>query len=650
MAYTKSNELMTRIALKYDSYANWTSNNPVLLAGEVAIATIPVPAEGQQNVTGFQNLPNVVMKVGDGSTHYNDLKFVSALAADVYDWAKAATKPAYDASEIANLQKFVEDHSDFDTDTQYTIVPVADSTYKYELKYKGLADADYKSFNTPVYMDMSGADQRLKDLEEIVADLTGTGESGGIASMIDTKIQALDGTASQDAGADGLALSVTTTDGVVTAISGSIAANTYDAHGAAAAVQGETTSTVKDAMDAAKAADDKAAAAQKAADDEKAAREAAILALDYDAYEAGNATGTTISFVGTVSEADGIISATKRDLVFNSAYDPATNKVATMADVTGSVADLNGAMHFEGVSTTDPVNVGVTITGKPDYVAAAGDVVIFVNANGTPVEYVYDGTTWHQLGNESIAQQAIENLDVADITVGADSTLSVVGETDGLIHATPVKIQIAEGQVTGLTNRLNALDAAVGTEGELAKGIAANAEAIKTINGEDTGKSMRTVAGEEATKAIQSLDKENAAQAGKYISAISQVDGVVTASYADLPVVPSLELTEGTATTPVAEEVAVVADIDVEGHKITDTRVKVATTAGVAAAIAKLDADKDVSSAKHVMTGVTQVDGVITSIDEVQLADVAFSGNIKDLKEDENTYVVFNCGSSSVNV
>lgn len=40
---------------------------------------------------------------------------------------------------------------------------------------------------------------------------------------------------SQTAGADGLAISVTTTDGQVSAVSGSIAANTYDAYGAAAA-------------------------------------------------------------------------------------------------------------------------------------------------------------------------------------------------------------------------------------------------------------------------------------------------------------------------------------------------------------------------------------------------------------------------------
>jgi hypothetical protein len=161
---------------------------------------------------------------------------------------------------------------------------------------------------------------------------------------------------------------------------------------------------------------------------------------------------------------------------------------------------------------------------------------------------------------------------------------------------------------------------------------------------------MRAVATEEAVKAVQALDKENAAQAGKYISAISQADGIVTATYADLPVIPALSHTDSTATTPTEEHVAVVADISVDGHTITDTRVNVATTAGVAAAIAKLDADLNVSDANKVMTGVTEVDGVLTGIDEVALADIAFSGNVKDLKQDTNSYVVFNCGSSSVNV
>lgn len=67
---------------------------------------------------------------------------------------------------------------------------------------------------------------------------------------IKTAVEALDADLSQTAGADGLALHITEVDGKITAISGSIAENTYDARGAAKAVQGETTATVKALEDA----------------------------------------------------------------------------------------------------------------------------------------------------------------------------------------------------------------------------------------------------------------------------------------------------------------------------------------------------------------------------------------------------------------
>ena len=53
-------------------------------------------------------------------------------------------------------------------------------------------------------------------------------------------INALDATVSHTAGTDGLALEATEVDGVLTSISGSIAANTYDNYGAANAVLGTT--------------------------------------------------------------------------------------------------------------------------------------------------------------------------------------------------------------------------------------------------------------------------------------------------------------------------------------------------------------------------------------------------------------------------
>lgn len=77
--------LNVRIALKYDTYTNWTTNNPVLKAGEVAIATI---ASGNTQEVNSVTAPQVLLKVGDGTSNYNALPFVSAKAADVYSWAK----------------------------------------------------------------------------------------------------------------------------------------------------------------------------------------------------------------------------------------------------------------------------------------------------------------------------------------------------------------------------------------------------------------------------------------------------------------------------------------------------------------------------------------------------------------------------------
>ena len=76
--------LNTRIQLKYDSYTNWTTNNPALRAGEVAIAYLTTtnavkPGEGDTQHP-------VLFKVGPGN--FNDLPWTSALAADVHSWAK----------------------------------------------------------------------------------------------------------------------------------------------------------------------------------------------------------------------------------------------------------------------------------------------------------------------------------------------------------------------------------------------------------------------------------------------------------------------------------------------------------------------------------------------------------------------------------
>lgn len=88
--------IKTRLKLKYDTFANWekVKTTFVPLKGEVCLIEVP------NNVDPIHNAPSILFKVGDGTTAFGDLKYGSALAADVYSWAKAANKPSYSWSEI----------------------------------------------------------------------------------------------------------------------------------------------------------------------------------------------------------------------------------------------------------------------------------------------------------------------------------------------------------------------------------------------------------------------------------------------------------------------------------------------------------------------------------------------------------------------
>lgn len=86
-------EIKTRISLKYDSLTNWQSSvfngndsSKYLKAGEVAIVTLAPNKE--TNSTATANQHPLLFKVGTGAHKFDDLPWASALAADVYDWAK----------------------------------------------------------------------------------------------------------------------------------------------------------------------------------------------------------------------------------------------------------------------------------------------------------------------------------------------------------------------------------------------------------------------------------------------------------------------------------------------------------------------------------------------------------------------------------
>lgn len=104
--------LNTRIQLKYDSYKNWVEKNPTLLSGEVAIAYLPPRPETEHtNPAPAAVASATLIKVGPGQ--FNALPWLSATAADVYDWAK---KPE---AEFKAWVKGLIDVNDIDLSNYY---------------------------------------------------------------------------------------------------------------------------------------------------------------------------------------------------------------------------------------------------------------------------------------------------------------------------------------------------------------------------------------------------------------------------------------------------------------------------------------------------------------------------------------------------
>lgn len=143
--------LKTRILVKYDTFANWTEKNPILKAGELAVATI---ASGKTQTVGSVDTPQVLIKVGDGTNHYNDLKFASGLAADVHSWAKAENPPTFT-----------------DTDTQYRLIKENKDKNLYVLQSKPKGSDTWTAVSESVSIDIDNAISALK-LSETYATKT----------------------------------------------------------------------------------------------------------------------------------------------------------------------------------------------------------------------------------------------------------------------------------------------------------------------------------------------------------------------------------------------------------------------------------------------------------------------------------------------
>ena len=391
--------LNTRILLKYDSYANWTKNNPVLKAGEMAIATV---ANIEANkATGFQNLPNVVLKVGDGTSHYNDLKFVSALAADVYEWAKAASKPEYAYTEITGLEaELARVSAAADTDTQYNLVAIDANNYKFELRSKEKSAVEWTKVAD---LDLSGIVSRVKALEDKFAGMT----EATVVAHVAAEIAKLDN-AGETAGQGEIISAVSEADGVI-----SVSKRALVKEDIPTIEQSQVNGLPKALEDINTAIGN---AQSGSLTDAKAYTDAEIQKLDYNGGEFGAS-----KFATKVTEADGVIAVEYAQ--------PA------IGDVSGLETRLSG---IEG-------NVTNLQSNKQDNLGFEGE---------------YNKET-NKVVTKAHLTSVIEGLDSDGTGFGEHKFVTKVTEADGIV--TPEYAQPVIADVDGLTERLSGID------GEIAK-------------------------------------------------------------------------------------------------------------------------------------------------------------------------------------
>lgn len=133
MATTKT--MNVQYKLRGDTLANLEAKNTVYGANEPIVVLVPADTDAGTKAA-------TLLKLGDGTTAFNDLPYITALAGDVPEWAKAATKPEYNANEIKNIDSYIAGKVQ-DTDTQYKLEQDATDPHILILSAKALADADY---------------------------------------------------------------------------------------------------------------------------------------------------------------------------------------------------------------------------------------------------------------------------------------------------------------------------------------------------------------------------------------------------------------------------------------------------------------------------------------------------------------------------
>lgn len=580
--------LNTRIQLKYDTYENFTTNNPVLKAGEVAIATVPTGGSLQQ-VTP----PAVVIKVGDGTSEYNDLPFASALAADVYAWAKKSSLAVSDMPNITTAKV-----TDFATATDARIdakINAIDATVNATAGQfiTGITQTDGKITAVtsaaipaaPEYTIVAGSTAGTitleKDGEPVVGatDIKVNGWDALVADVAKKYVKPEDGIPATDlAAAVRTNLTAASTALQEADITTGSANGTIAVNGNNVSVYGLGTAAYTNANAYATAA--QGTLAESAVQSITTGTTQGAINVDGTAVSVnglGNAAYVNTDAFDAAGTAAGIGSAINATVsAMNTRLGSAESDID---ELQSQIGGLSGAMHFVGVSTTDPTTGTVTIEDKPEYTAAGGDVCLYGNK-----EYVYNGTAWVELGDEGsyalktttvngkplsanitltagdvgadpagTAANAIADLTLSNVAIAAGNTISAISQTNGVVSVSQNKISITASQVAGsetfataliptlAISKINGLQTALDSKLEESdvEGIETNVAAlqsnmtavqgnISTINAALANKVEEDDVTSAISAAINAIDVTDSAVSNQYVTAVAQADGKIS--------------------------------------------------------------------------------------------------------------------------
>ena len=340
--------LNTRILLRYDSYENWLTSTIVLKQGEMAICSVP----SGKTVDGVTAPPAVLAKIGDNVHTFKDLPWLQAVSSDIYAWAKSPNKPSYSYNEIEGLDDHISKVA-VDSDTQYNIVK-GDNDYTYKLMSKAKGA---ENFTTEVAtLTIPNPTSDINSLKALVGDVA-------VATQISNAIAALK------------------------------LSETYEAKGAAAAVQTALLGDAAEAYNTLGKLEDAVIAAQASANEKTTM--AAVEAKNY----------------ATKTEAQGYATAVV-------GMDTDDAEKATVKGAKAYAKDLNDAINTRVESLETAIGEGGSVGSQID--------------------------------------AKIANLDVAEVAVGTGEIIEKISETDGKISVSKRALvandipTIEQSQVNGL--------------------------------------------------------------------------------------------------------------------------------------------------------------------------------------------------------